>query len=212
MSLLLQSIIRRRGRRGELESMKIIFNGKEGPRRFTSTSKEWFYKKKENPHTFSSQVLGPFPENQMKIWTEAGVLSNVVVSQSKEGDYVELSSTSTFKDHIGTPAEPKPTRWQRTKALWKEHGMVFIMYYGTLRTIPFVPIFGMLHSGSIDCIELLKYFHVDKAFDLDLLNPTVLNILVATECNEMLDFVRLPFVIATTPYVSRYLRRRRGKK
>ena len=36
------------------------------------------------------------------------------------------------------------------------------------------------------------------------------NIIVATECNEVLDFVRLPFVVATTPYVSRWLRREKS--
>ena len=37
-----------------------------------------------------------------------------------------------------------------------------------------------------------------------------LHIIVATECNEVLDFVRLPFVVATTPYVSRWLRREKS--
>ena len=70
--------------------------------------------------------------------------------------------------------------------------------------------FGMLQSGQIDCVELLETFHMDRIVDLNMLNSTAINIIVATECNEVLDFVRLPFVVATTPYVSRWLRREKN--
>jgi len=163
----------------------------------------WFYKKDSK----DSPALGPYGTKQMLVWTRAGVLRDVVVSREREGAYAKIESTSEFENHIGDPPPPKLSRWQKAKALWKQHGFVFLMYYGTLWVVPFVPIFGMLHSGRIDCFELLETFHVDKILDLDIVNPTAVNIIVATECNEVLDFVRLPFVVATTPYVSRWWHR-----
>jgi len=165
----------------------------------------WFYKRnKESP------ALGPFGTGQMLVWSRAGVICDVIVSREKEGVYSAINDTREFKNELGTPPPPKLTRWQKAKALWKEHGLVFVMYYGTLWIVPFVPMFGMLQSGQIDCVELLETFHVDRIIDLEMLNPTVINIIVATECNEVLDFVRLPFVVATTPYVSRWLRREKS--
>ena len=165
----------------------------------------WFYKRnKESP------ALGPFGTGQMLVWSRAGVICDVIVSREKEGVYSEISDTREFKNELGTPPPPKLTRWQKAKALWKEHGLVFVMYYGTLWIVPFVPMFGMLQSGQIDCVELLETFHVDRIVDLNMLNSTAINIIVATECNEVLDFVRLPFVVATTPYVSRWLRREKN--
>lgn len=162
----------------------------------------WYYKRnKESP------ALGPFGTSQMLVWSRAGVICDVVVSRQKEGVYAEIDSTSEFGKEMGKPPPPKLTRFQKAKALWKEHGFVFVVYYGSLWIVPFIPMFGMLQSGQIDCVELLETFHVDKIVDLEMFNPTAMNIIVATECNEILDFVRLPFVIATTPYVSRLLRR-----
>ena len=165
----------------------------------------WFYKRnKESP------ALGPFGTGQMLVWSRAGVICDVMVSREREGVYAEINEPSEFKDELGNPPPPKLTRWQKAKALWKEHGLVFVMYYGTLWIVPFVPMFGMLQSGQIDCVELLETFHVDRIVDLNMLNSTAINIIVATECNEVLDFVRLPFVVATTPYVSRWLRREKN--
>ena len=137
-----------------------------------------------------------FGTGQMLVWSRAGVICDVMVSREREGVYVEINETSEFKDELGTPPPPKLTRWQKAKALWKEHGLVFVMGHGTLWIVPFVPMFGMLQScGQIDCARTLETFSADR-ISLSGSNPTAINIIVATECNEVLDFVRLPFVVA----------------
>ena len=63
----------------------------------------------------------------------------------------------------------------------------------------------MLWSSHL--LELLQQLGVDSYIDTSVLSTRVINALIAAEINEMFDLVRLPFVIATTPALSRRLGR-----
>lgn len=92
----------------------------------------------------------------------------------------------------------------------REHGGVFVVYWGASWVVCFVPIFGaiQMHIVPYDGMDLLHMLGADQAFDISQWSPALVNAVVAAEVNELLEFVRLPAIIATTPAVSRWLRRK----
>ena len=102
--------------------------------------------------------------------------------------------------------EKKPTRWEQLKSTVREHGMVFVGYYATTYAAGFGVCWSAITVGGLDGVALLQWLGVDNVFDTSMLSTRVVNALIALECNEMLDVVRLPFVLATTPALSRRLR------
>ena len=71
--------------------------------------------------------------------------------------------------------------------------------------------YGGITIAGIDGIALLKYLTVDEMLlqhtriDISGWSPALINGLIALELNELLEYVRLPVVIATTPTLSRML-------
>ena len=118
---------------------------------------------------------------------------------------------STPSDKKPTPPEEKPSRWQRIKSMFKEHGPVFVAYYVTTWTAGAAVCYGGITIAGIDGIALLKYLTVDEMLlqhtriDISGWSPALINGLIALELNELLEYVRLPVVIATTPTLSRML-------
>lgn len=111
-----------------------------------------------------------------------------------------------------TLPEEKPSRWQRIKSMFREHGPVFVAYYVTTWTAGAAVCYGGITIAGVDGIALLKYLTVDEmllqhtSIDISGWSPALINGLIALELNEMLEYVRLPVVIATTPALSRMLR------
>mmetsp|Transcript_28838 Transcript_28838/g.87337 ORF Transcript_28838/g.87337 Transcript_28838/m.87337 type:complete len:213 (-) Transcript_28838:69-707(-) len=104
--------------------------------------------------------------------------------------------------------EPKkePSRWEKIKATFREHGPVFVGFYA----VTWLGGFGVCWTGvtiaGVDGVALLQYLGADNVFDTSALSPTLVNALIAAEINELGEFVRLPLVIATTPALSRRLK------
>jgi uncharacterized membrane protein len=88
------------------------------------------------------------------------------------------------------------------------------VYYISAWAANFGVFFGAITFGGLDGIQLLTSFGVDAmlrdAISLDIsgFSPHMINALIAAECCELLEWVRLPFVLATTPALSRWLRRK----
>jgi hypothetical protein len=59
----------------------------------------------------------------------------------------------------------------------------------------------------VDGVELLQWVGLGQE-KIDMLNPTYVNMAIAGECNELLEFVRLPLVLTTTPQVAKWWRSR----
>ena len=102
--------------------------------------------------------------------------------------------------------EAKPSRWQQIKTTFREHGPVFVGYYATTYAAGFGVCWTAVSVVGLDGVALLQYLGVDQVFDTSVLSARVINALIAAEINEMFDIVRVPFVIATTPALSRRLR------
>jgi Protein of unknown function (DUF1279) len=108
------------------------------------------------------------------------------------------------------PEEQKPSRWEQIKATFREHGPVFVAYYGTTWLGGFGVCWAGVTVAGVDGVALLQYLGADSVMDTNKLSPWLINALIAGEINELADFVRLPFVIATTPALSRRLKAMRG--
>ena len=114
-----------------------------------------------------------------------------------------LATSSDDKDKD----QKKPTRWQQIKTTIREHGPVFVGYYATTYAAGFSVCFTAVTATGLDGLALLQQLGVDSYIDTSVLSTRVINALIAAEINEMFDLVRLPFVIATTPALSRRLGR-----
>lgn len=108
------------------------------------------------------------------------------------------------------PEEKKASRWEQIKATFREHGPVFVAYYGTTWLGGFGVCWAGVTVAGVDGVALLQYLGADSVMDTSKLSPWLINALIAGEINELADFVRLPFVIATTPALSRRLKAMRG--
>ena len=103
--------------------------------------------------------------------------------------------------------EKKPSRWQQIKTTVKDHGPVFIGYYATTYFAGFGVSWAAVTFAGVDGVALLQWLGVDQMIDTSFLSARAINALIAAEINETFDLVRLPFVIATTPALSRRLGR-----
>lgn len=98
------------------------------------------------------------------------------------------------------------TRFEKFKSLWKQYGYVFVGYYTVVWAIPFLPLFAMCECNVIDCMAALEWLHVGDVVDLNSMNTRYVNLFVSFELNELIGWVTLPFVVATTPRVSQWWR------
>uniref|UniRef100_A0A7S1UAG9 DUF1279 domain-containing protein n=1 Tax=Phaeomonas parva TaxID=124430 RepID=A0A7S1UAG9_9STRA len=112
-------------------------------------------------------------------------------------------------------APPKAVgHFGRVKALIKEYGAPFAVWYGTLYFGFGLGIYGTLVSGVVvdqnNIHELFEYVNLDalaEQYDLGhVLNEQTSVALAALALNEMCEVVRLPLAIATTPYIIRAVR------
>lgn len=117
-----------------------------------------------------------------------------------------LSTNSSGGGDKDKAEEKKPTRWEQLKGTFREHGLVFVGYYATTWTAGFGVCWGGVTIAGLDGVAILQYVGVENFVDLSMFSPRVINALIALELNELLEWVRLPLIIATTPRLSRYLR------
>merc|ERR1711865_899686 len=100
------------------------------------------------------------------------------------------------------------TRVQKLKAMWHNYRWVFAAYYGVLWAAPLFPIWVGLEAG-FDGVAALKYMGADTLYSgIDNWNPSIINGLIAIEINSLVDLVRLPLAITTTPKVAAWWRSR----
>merc|ERR1712086_763196 len=102
------------------------------------------------------------------------------------------------------------TKLQKLKALWQNYRWVFAAYYGVLWAAPLFPIWVGLEVG-FDGVAALKYMGADTYYSgIDTWNPSIINGFIAIEINSLVDLVRLPLAISTTPQVAEWWRSRGG--
>ena len=114
-----------------------------------------------------------------------------------------------------TEEKAKESKLQKLKRMWKEHGTVFVGYYAAMWVAGYIPCYFALEYMGVDGIEFIKWLGVDEHVDISLIEriePKYINMLLAMEVNELFEIVRVPFVIATTPALSRRLKERKSSK
>jgi len=170
----------------------------------------WWYKTND-------RIEGPFSTGQIINWTKStSMLNDVDVARFPSGPFVHITKDPLLSEYVelcpqSESAAKKETKFQRVKRMFREYGTVFVVYYGTLYLGAFVPLYVVLEGGFVDCISMMEAVGVGNLIDLETLSPGWVNFFVAVECNDLIDLVRLPFVVATTPKVARMWRERRER-
>lgn len=109
------------------------------------------------------------------------------------------------------PAEPTGFMAKLKSIGWadkfKRHGPVFLVYWNGMWLLTGATIFGVIEYkvlGDVDAIQVARMIHLDRFINLDNINPTGGNLALTIAINEAFELVRLPFVLATLPYVTRW--------
>ena len=100
---------------------------------------------------------------------------------------------------------PKQSRFETLKNYIQKYGKVFVVYYAGAWCLSFIPIYGAIVATDFDTVTTIKDLAGEGSYiyeQADKLNPELINFLLAMEINELGDFVRLPFVVYTTPKVA----------
>uniref|UniRef100_A0A7S0LHJ1 DUF1279 domain-containing protein n=1 Tax=Coccolithus braarudii TaxID=221442 RepID=A0A7S0LHJ1_9EUKA len=109
----------------------------------------------------------------------------------------------------GTPKSgAQPSRWQQMFSTFKEHGPFFIVYYSAAYAVSFGGAWGAITFAGVDGIELLRKMGCERVIDTSNWSPKWVNAGIAMVIADFMEPIRLPFVLATTPRLSRALMRR----
>jgi hypothetical protein len=113
---------------------------------------------------------------------------------------------------------PEPSKWEKIRTLFREHGVAFAGVYTVAYTATFVPLMGALTVGGVDGPELVLWGAEQLRIPYDLtwiqdgpLSKDLINAFIAMELNGWIEFARLPVVLAATPRASAWLNARRGR-
>uniref|UniRef100_A0A7S1BW81 DUF1279 domain-containing protein n=1 Tax=Corethron hystrix TaxID=216773 RepID=A0A7S1BW81_9STRA len=93
------------------------------------------------------------------------------------------------------------------KSLARDYGFQFMVYWTAVWACTGVGCYFALEMGGVDAISLLMRF--DAQFGTDVasrIDPTLGNVAVAIAVNEMLEPIRLPFIVLTTKPVVFFFR------
>ena len=126
---------------------------------------------------------------------------------TKKKDTTTSTTTQATTEETTDDTAKKPSRIQQMKTLFYEYRYPFLAYYGVTYVTPVIPIYISLQYCGVDGVELLQWVGLGQE-KIDMLNPTYVNMAIAGECNELLEFVRLPLVLTTTPQVAKWWRSR----
>ena len=113
---------------------------------------------------------------------------------AKEGD---AGAKAKGGGWLGSLQKHGPVFFVWWTGLWVASGVAI---YGALEYLR-VDVFGLVHRLSGGRVDLRAYVSVD---------PRLGNAAAAVAVNEVLEVVRFPLALATTPYVTRLLRGGRG--
>ena len=124
--------------------------------------------------------------------------------------YAPPDNSDKKDDENNETGDKKPGKWQQLKTAFKEYRYVFLAYYGTTFLLPIPFLWVTLEGVGLDGVALLQLLGADKIYEgVNNWSSSFINFLVAVEMNELLEFVRIPVVISTTPKVAKWWRARK---
>ena len=108
-------------------------------------------------------------------------------------------------------------RWEKIKHLFQEYKYPFVAYYAVAYITPIIPIYLGLEFYGVDGVEVLQWvsqavqqtFNCDTAYIDGIIvrcNPDYVNLFISGEINELLEVIRFPLVLTTTPKVADWFR------
>ena len=99
---------------------------------------------------------------------------------------------------------------QRYKDMVQQHGMFAMAYYTSMYVCTGAGVYGLLQSGLVNSDGAVRAVQaiaqavgLGDHVDLSRADPRLGNLAVAVAVNELLEVVRLPFVLATIPAAHR---------
>lgn len=164
---------------------------------------------------FSSSPLSSAAVVCCNAYSKRFLTSNSIIKNFRNKNLKTLSSSRGFSTNASGAKKKKEDegkgkklgKFQKLKKMWKDYGMVFVGYYGTTWVLGYIPCYLALEYGGVNGVEFLEWLGVGEHIDISNWSPQFINMILAYEMNELLDFVRIPVVIATTPTLSRYLKK-----
>jgi hypothetical protein len=98
------------------------------------------------------------------------------------------------------------------KQMFVEHGPVFAVWYGATYLGTVGTAWAGLELAQVEPHGLLRRVGADKLVDIDRWPREWVNFAIALVVTDLIEPVRLPLVMATTPFLSRALRQRGWRK
>ncbi|EQC25423.1 hypothetical protein SDRG_16711 [Saprolegnia diclina VS20] len=111
-----------------------------------------------------------------------------------------------LKDEIAELQKKLENKPGKFMAVIQANGLPFLVWWTTLYgATGFTIYYGLSRGwfGGSDAVDLIRGLGLDSYIDLDSLNPEYGNIAIAVVLNEILETVRFPFCLATTPMIKR---------
>jgi len=112
---------------------------------------------------------------------------------------------------------PKPEEDDKAKKpgfadMLARHGPVFMVYWGAMWLGSAGAIYTIIElNGPQTALELVHRIGLDQVLPIHNIDPRFGNIALALALNEAVEIVRFPFVIATTPPLTRFVERVTGR-
>jgi len=94
-------------------------------------------------------------------------------------------------------------------SMFKEHGIVFVGYYTAMYAASFGVAYAALTASGVDGVALCKKVGVNAIVDTKNWSSALVNAAIALVIADAVEIIRLPLVLATTPRLSRFIKRMR---
>lgn len=124
-------------------------------------------------------------------------------------------STIALSNGVSTGVDPAYVREslkQRTKRMAHDYGPTFMAWWTGVWGASAIGIYAAIVQSGLDATDLARFmdaaFGTTFAFRLGNLEPRQRNFALAGICTQGLAPMRLPFVLATMPFVVRMFKRR----
>mmetsp|Transcript_11267 Transcript_11267/g.15790 ORF Transcript_11267/g.15790 Transcript_11267/m.15790 type:complete len:231 (+) Transcript_11267:162-854(+) len=96
------------------------------------------------------------------------------------------------------------------KALMQDYGMPFMVWYWTIWGTTAVLTYGAINIFGVDAMEIISWADGFTGFDLtSKVDPTLGTIGLTIAVNELIEPLRLPFVVVTTKPIVKFITDRR---
>lgn len=134
--------------------------------------------------------------------------STNIKTTTREGNANAPSKNKNEIEEELSEIPPLPNNKSRLQLLWKRYGLVFVFYYGTVYVVSLSTMYQLVSHDYISAtgaIDWIKHVGLDSYVDVTKINSKAGNFALAWILTKFTEPLRLAWVVATTPKVSRVL-------